>query len=126
MVACLEQGHLGGAAAESLGSKNTVKPKAFNSPGRVFIKRARKDCGRRCGAQAENSPGTVRAAVGSREPLHAKNCHQYADEQKLAPRVHMSKKFSPHSKARRIQFIHNALIIFVQMMSRRKVDNNAC
>jgi len=39
----LVQGHLGDTPAEGLGSKNTVEPKAFNSPRRVFIKGARKD-----------------------------------------------------------------------------------
>ena len=39
----LVQGHFGDTPAEGLGAKNTVEPKAFNSPRRVFIKGARKD-----------------------------------------------------------------------------------
>ena len=43
----LVHGHLGDTPAEGLGSKNTVEPKAFHSPRRVFIKGARKDRARR-------------------------------------------------------------------------------
>ena len=43
----LVHGHLGDTPAKGLGSKNTVEPKAFHSPRRVFIKGARKDRARR-------------------------------------------------------------------------------
>jgi len=47
MVAGLVQCHLGNGPAEGLGSKNTVEPKAFNTPSGVFIKPPREDRDRR-------------------------------------------------------------------------------
>ena len=80
MVAGLVQCHLGNAAAEGLGSKNTIEPKAFNAPSGVFIKDAREDFGCRWLAQAEEFPGSVCATMRGREPLDAQDCHQHADE----------------------------------------------
>ena len=47
MVAGHMQCHLGNGTAEGLGSKNTIEPKAFNSPSWVFIKDTREALGGR-------------------------------------------------------------------------------
>ena len=65
------------------------------------------------------------ATVRDPKPLDAQNCHQHANEQKLAPSAHISEQFSPHSKARRIQFVKKALAILVQNVGRCKVHDDA-
>jgi hypothetical protein len=67
----------------------------------------------------------VRATVRGCEPLDAQNRHQHADEQKLAPGAHISKQFSPHSKARRFQFIKQSVTVLGGNICGCKVDNDA-
>lgn len=65
------------------------------------------------------------ATVRDCKPLDAQNCHQHADEQKLAPGAHISEQFSPHSKARRIQFVKKTISILGQNVCRCKVHDDA-